>query len=186
MNESQNQANENRRRLPAWRKYLAIAALIIGGIGLALQGIAYFTQAPPGQSPGMSAQSLQSRTYLDGDGNIISSAPVGETQSGPIQVGDWSALFMKLGFSFFVGFSIGFAVSAGLRLAVLTAGIIFLLLFGLQYAGLITVNWHGMESWYDALIAWLQPRIGSFREFITSNLPASSLAAAGLFVGFKR
>jgi uncharacterized membrane protein (Fun14 family) len=182
--EQTNDLENTGRRLPAWRKMLALVALVLGITGLALQGIAYFTDTPAGNGPGMSTQSLQPQTYLDGQGNIIQRSPVEEAPA--IQVGDWSALFMKLGFSFFVGFSIGYAVSTGLRLAAFTAGLIFLLLFGLQYAGLITVNWHGMESWYDALIAWLKPHIGSFREFIASNLPASGLAAAGLFVGFKR
>lgn len=185
MSESQND-NTGGRRLSAWRKLLAAVALVIGVAGLMLQGITYFSGAPANEGPGMSTQSLQPKTYLDGNGNILPANPTGEVPATGIEIGDWSALFMKLGFSFFVGFSIGYAVSAGLRLAIFTAGVIFLLLFGLQYAGLVSVNWHGMESWYDALIAWLKPHIGSFREFIASNLPASGLAATGLFVGFKR
>ncbi len=175
---------DEREPMPSWRTWLAGAALMLGLVGAILYAIGMMGEPPtPADSQsepagGFSAQSLTPHS-LDGGG----SQPATEAD---LHLTDWSTLLMKLGFSFVVGFSIAYAVSGFLKLSLFVAGLAFLLLFGLQYAGLIEINWHNMEGHYDAFIAWLQPRIGSFREFITSNLPASGMAAAGLVVGFKR
>jgi uncharacterized membrane protein (Fun14 family) len=169
--------NPAKKPLSPWRKLAFVIALAVGVLGLTLQGIAYFSPPPPAEQAAPGSFSSKS-SFADGRPQAI-----GET---PASVGDWSTLFTKLGFSFVVGFSIAYAVSGFLRVALFVGGAIFLLLFGLQYAGLVTVNWGGMESGYNGFMAWLQPHIGSFKDFITSNLPASGLAAAGLYAGFKR
>ena len=93
---------------------------------------------------------------------------------------------MQLGFSFVAGFSIGYALAFFLKLTLLLAGGLLLTLFGLQYVGLVEVNWLGIQAYYDAFMAWLQPHAGSFREFIVSHIPAAGMAALGLLLGLRK
>lgn len=183
--------------LPTWKKWSVGIALLLGVIGIALYGVAQFTDSDAAQvaatpeqpSEGKRIQSLPPSSFAPDRFNS-SDYPLQEQQwPAPEQTGidisDWSTLFMKLGFSFVVGFAIAYALSSFLKLGLIIMGSVFLLLFGLQYAGFIEVNWQGMNDSYDAFIAWLQPQMGSFREFITSNLPSSVLATAGLVAGFR-
>jgi uncharacterized membrane protein (Fun14 family) len=174
--------------LPRWKKFLLICAL-----GLGLSGVVLYlvTDAKPATPPQTTAAPQGSNTF-QAQSFMPSTPLVGETQElknmadDLLHIRDWSAFLMKLGFSFVVGFSIGYAAAGFLRLTVFILGSIFLLLFALQYIGLIHVNWGGMEGFYDSFILWLKPHIGSFKDFITGNMSSSVLASAGLWMGFKR
>ncbi len=98
---------------------------------------------------------------------------------------DWTMLLTKMGFSFLIGLSLGYALKISLKITLFVIGVLSLALFGLQYAGFIEINWHSLGSHYDSFLDWLLPRIGSFRDFVTSHLPSSSMAAMGLLIGFK-
>ena len=99
---------------------------------------------------------------------------------------DWSGPMMHLGFSFVAGFSLGYALAFFLKATALVAGVFLLMLFGLQYVGVVDVNWLDIQGYYDSLFAWVQPHAGSFQDFIASNLPSSGMAALGIFTGFKK
>ena len=153
-------------------------------------------------NPAIAPQALraQAATATESSGTQASkaaaSSPSGQTISGGLRekldtplgqyLNDWSAPMMQLGFSFVAGFSMGYALAFFLKATALVAGVLLLMLFGLQYAGLADVNWLGIQGYYDAFIVWAQPHAGSFQEFITSNLPVSGMAALGIFTGFKK
>ena len=99
---------------------------------------------------------------------------------------DWSGPMTHLGFSFVAGFSLGYALAFFLKATALVAGVFLLMLFGLQYVGVVAVNWLDIQGYYDSLLAWVQPHAGSFQDFIASNLPSSGMAALGIFTGFKK
>ncbi|MBT8486809.1 MAG: hypothetical protein HKO59_03265 [Phycisphaerales bacterium] len=99
---------------------------------------------------------------------------------------DWAPVIFRLGFSFFVGFAIAFAARRFLRLAIMVAGFALMLLFGLQYAQIIDVNWAIMETHYDSLTGWLGHQTSSFTRFISGYLPSSAMAVVGLATGFKK
>lgn len=103
-----------------------------------------------------------------------------------IQAGNWIALFTYMGFSFFAGFVIGFATRTFLKFVFFISGTILLLLFGLQYAEMIDVKWENFENVYDSLIAWISPKLGGLKGFITANLSSATMAGLGLFWGFRR
>ena len=63
---------------------------------------------------------------------------------------------------------------------------LLLALFGLQYAGVIDVDWSRMSEHWDAIAAWLGEQTASFRDFITGYLPSAASALAGMALGFKR
>src|SRR5690606_8304539 len=98
----------------------------------------------------------------------------------------WSPAIFRLGFSFFVGFAVAFALRAFVRLTVFTMGFFFLALFGLQYAGFIEVNWTAIGDRYESTSAWFLAQFESVQELVTGYLPAAGSAAAGLTLGFLR
>lgn len=103
-----------------------------------------------------------------------------------IQAGNWVALFTYMGFSFFAGFAIGYATRTFMKFMFFLSGTVLLLLFGLQYAGLIDVRWEAFENVYNSLIAWISPHLGGLKNFITANLSSAAMAGLGLFWGFRR
>ena len=112
----------------------------------------------------------------------------GETPAIPFRsdLQEWSGPIMQLGFSFVAGFSLGYALAFFLKLTLVIVGGLLLVLFGLQYVSLVEVNWPGIQAYYDTFVAWMQPRAGSFREFVISNVPAMSMAALGLLLGLRK
>jgi uncharacterized membrane protein (Fun14 family) len=97
----------------------------------------------------------------------------------------WPGAMFRLGFGFFAGFAMGYAARAFLRISILAAGLILLGLFGLQYAGLITVEWAAMDMVFDHFVNWLRTNTANFRDFITGQLPSAAAGLGGLLVGFK-
>ena len=98
----------------------------------------------------------------------------------------WSPAIFRMGFGFFVGFSMAYALKAFAKFTIVSAGIFFLLLFGLQYAGLVEVKWTAMADRYDTLQEWLKAQLGGFQAFVTGYLPSAGAALAGLGLGFMR
>ena len=99
---------------------------------------------------------------------------------------DWSPLLTKLGFSFVVGFSIGYVLLIFLRTTAFLAGLVLLALFGLQYLGVLYLNWQNIETSYQSVLSWVLPRAENFRDFITHNLSSSGMAAMGILTGLTR
>ncbi|TGO03392.1 hypothetical protein PN36_06945 [Candidatus Thiomargarita nelsonii] len=97
---------------------------------------------------------------------------------------DWSVLLTKVSFSFFVGFCLGYVFRIFMKIILILCGLVFLLLFGLEYADLVNVNWPNIEQYYDAFFVWLKPHASAFQEFIKGNLPSAGLATAGFLLGF--
>jgi len=102
-----------------------------------------------------------------------------------IQAGNWIALFTYMGFSFFAGYVIGFATRTFMKFVFFLAGTALILLFSLQYAGMIDVQWDAFEKVYNGLIAWISPHLGGLKNFITANLSSAAMAGLGLFWGFR-
>jgi uncharacterized membrane protein (Fun14 family) len=111
--------------------------------------------------------------------------PAGVDESTPDGV-IWSPALFKTGFSFFMGFALAFAVRSFVRISLVAIGLMGLLLFGLEYMGLVTVEWGVMADRWDGLLAWLRPQLTSFQGFITGQLPSAAAATAGLVTGWRR
>lgn len=96
-----------------------------------------------------------------------------------------SGFFLRLGFSFIVGLAIGYALKVAFKIALVLGGLSLILLFGLQYNGIIEVNWAGMESSYDGFIDWLAAYGGALKDFIADNLSSAASFTAGLLLGLR-
>lgn len=158
------------KSMPTWVKVMLGGSVVCMAAGVA---IPLLTHTPPAPPPGMSA--------------LTSSLAPGGTSAEPSDgAAFWSPAVFKLGFSFFVGFTVAYALRSFLKLALLSFGFMFMVLFGLQYVGLIEVKWSLMERQYDGASTWLGEQTRSFTSFISGALPSAGAATTGLVAGFRR
>ena len=186
------------RRLPRWKIVLVSLALLIGVAGMVLH-----PQSPSGIQETRTVGNLSaSGANPLPDSPAFQSDPVPafdptfdmmeETAEEPLppdwerRLEDWSPLLTKLGFSFVVGFSIGYVLLIFLRTTAFLAGLVLLALFGLQYLGVLYLNWQNIETSYQSVLSWVLPRAENFRDFITHNLSSSGMAAMGILTGLTR
>ena len=93
--------------------------------------------------------------------------------------------FLELGFSFVVGLAVGYALKVAFKIALVVGGVLLVALFGLQHAGLIDVNWTGMETGYDGIVGWLTAYAGALKEFMADHLTSAASFTAGLVIGLR-
>lgn len=155
-----------------WLTALRVLALVLGVAGHALAG---------------PLDELSDQTTL-GAAELVESDLFDEQPDSRLgeQLHEWSGPALQLGFSFVAGFSIGYALAFFLKLTLAFVGGLLAVLFGLQYVGLVEVNWLGIEAYYDSATAWLRPHAGSFREFIVRNGPSAGMAGLGLMLGLRK
>jgi uncharacterized membrane protein (Fun14 family) len=94
------------------------------------------------------------------------------------------ALF-RLGFGFAAAFAAAFALKKLLKITIFAAGLVLLLLSGLQYAELIEIHWGAMAARYDTFEDWASGQFESARAFATGAIPMTATAMAGLGAGWK-
>gem|GEM_PF-79296 len=151
--------------LPAWKwACLALSVLVMG-----------VAVAAPLPHWGAKPASVGSP-----DSNLATGfAPAGSAPDSTAPEDDTlSPAVFRMGFSFFVGFAIGFATRTFVKFTLFGIGMFFLLLFGLQYAGIIEVKWALLEARYHEAGSWIGGQLSGFRAFITGYLPSAALAAA--------
>jgi len=121
-----------------------------------------------------------------GDGPASGGDGTGGSAAGGPAERSWSPVVFRLGFSFFAGFCIAYALRAFLEMALLVIGLVMLGLFGLEYAGIVTVEWSLVEGHYASVRDWLAGQTESFTAFVKGSLPSAASAGAGLVAGFRR
>src|SRR5690606_41999802 len=70
----------------------------------------------------------------------------GEPIGGSI---DWPVIGQQVGLGMLLGFAVGYLAKKALKVALVVAGILFLLLVGLQHYDFIAINWTRMEETYS-------------------------------------
>jgi len=98
----------------------------------------------------------------------------------------YSPTIFRLGFGFFLGFAVAFALRAAFKIVLLVVGTVFLLLIGLQMAGLISVNWDAMQGIYDTSTTWLGTQTQSLTAFLRGYIPSGGSAVAGFGIGMLK
>ena len=92
---------------------------------------------------------------------------------------------LNLGFSFIVGLAVGYAFKIAFKIALVGGGLLLIALFALQHAGLIGINWVGMEAGYDSFAAWFGAYASALKDLMTRNLSNAASFGAGLLLGLK-
>jgi uncharacterized membrane protein (Fun14 family) len=126
------------------------------------------------------------RPSTPGDAPVHDPVPAAESKPRSLEVNDLSPFMVKGGFGLFIGFAIGFAMRAFLRLAIVIIGFYLLVLTMMAYAGWIEIHWNLMEGQFNNLLSSLSQQFESFRTFLTGAIPASGLTLVGLAVGLRR
>lgn len=166
--------------LPLWKKVVVGLSILSVLFGFGLQAMA--DDAPPSSPPPGSA-------LTDGGSTILPTTFPRAEQEEPTATAtasEYSPFFVKGGFSFFVGFCIGYALRAFFKISAVALGVVFLVIFGLQQLGVVDVDWDTAGELYDSALAKLSDEFQSFKGFITGSLPSAALAGLGLYTGFKR
>lgn len=114
------------------------------------------------------------------------STPTKSIEDPNIGSRDLSTLFVKGGFGLFMGFAIGFAVRAFIKLATVIIGFYFITLIMLSYMGWIEIHWHIIEGQFDGLVSNLGAQFQSFKAFLTGSIPSGGAAATGLAMGLRK
>lgn len=180
--------NESEDRTPTqpglarWKAVLLAFALIVGLIGL---GLGALVEDDTSLQWSESTIDASPSAAVPDSFAAKRTTPAEPAPAPGIDLGDWSNLLTKLGFSFLIGFAIAYALSLVFRLAMLATGLLALALFGLEYAGIVTVQWGVLSAYWNELVVWLEPASADFRAFITGNLPAGGMAALGMLTGAR-
>lgn len=168
-----------RRPMPAWKKTVLGLSLVMMATGLAFRGCGAL-HSPPADGP----------TAAPGARPLVQSMPAQDDPGGESAAdqgsSEWSGPVFRLGFSFFVGFCIAYALRSFLKLALVAIGLGLLMLLGLQYWGVIDVDFTALQQHYQTVAAWIARQTASLRGFITGYLPSSASGALGLAAGFKK
>lgn len=161
------------------RKGMSRATKILIGVAalLVVAGLLLKLMAPDTAGQ-MSTSSSGGANLVDGQGN-----PIPQSQSSEP---DWAPGFMKLGFSFFVCFAIGYAARKFLKVGLVVAGVVFSLLYLASYLGYVNVDWSKMGVDFDGFVERAKNQFDSAKAFITGSLPAAGMGGLGLFAGFKQ
>ncbi len=158
-----------------------IACLLGAGVLMLLGAVLW------GVTGGMDAPGdTRAETHATPGVQSLTDVPEGEPPPEDSLLDDLSPAVFRFGFSFVVGFAIAYAARTFLRISLVAAGVFLLLLLGLEYAGIISVNWDTMQDHYRSLLASTRESLESFRTFITGRLPSAGAALAGLVVGFRK
>ena len=162
---------------PRWKK-IAVGV----GVTLLIAGVAFSLMEGDAPSGGSGALSGSGGASFTGEGPELGGGAGKQASSENA----WSGGFFKLGFSFFAGFSVGYAARAFLKIALIGCGIAFALLFVLQQADFVSVDWGKFDDLFSNLGGRLKGELERFQSFVTGTLPSAGLAGLGLVTGFKK
>lgn len=167
--------------LPRWKAMLFIVAgllVVVGAISSFVGGGESSLQsAAPGGNVPVGAAGLT--------GNQ-SGSPSATPEEQPAESSAWSGGMLKMGFSFFVAFAVGYLMRVFVRVSLIVIGSIVLLLTWFSYLGFVTVNWAEMETVFDAFVDRIGTDFENFRTMLTGSLPQAGLGGLGLVAGFKK
>lgn len=167
--------------IPVWQKVLLLLAVVLMCTGVGLRVTGALQPKPPPRQP---ASALQAEGLLPGEPRVAASPQQPPEEASRLD--PWSPAIFRLGFGFFLGYAVAFALRMFLRLTIVTLGFFFLALLGLQYAGLVEVNWGAIGQRYDSLAAWASAEFESVNRFLSGYIPSLGAAAAGAALGLLR
>jgi uncharacterized membrane protein (Fun14 family) len=179
-----------KKPLAKWQVVVAVVSIIVAATGAGLMVYQAVnadetpaaTEPTPSTLPGTNAPSGFAPAENEPDAPATSDA---QSETDRL-IDSASGAVFRLGFGFFAGFAIGYAVRAFVKVSMIVIGVGLLALFGLQYAGLITVDWARVSGGFESFGSWATAQTKDFANFITGYLPSASAGLAGAFVGFRR
>ncbi len=178
--------------LPRWQKVLLIVSALCIACGI---GLTAFEASSPTEDKQIGASKAPLDPSAKGGSQFAPTGPgttptyPGGNQQGPAEAEPdktWSPVFLKLGFGFFVGFSMGFALRVFLSTALAFCGFFCIGLFALGQGGLVTVEWEAMGSLFDQFATTVGEQFQNLHAFLSGALPSAGLGTFGLYAGLRR
>jgi uncharacterized membrane protein (Fun14 family) len=186
MSEPSNTSNPSNRSIvrhaltmPGWQKSLLTLAVVFLGAGLAGQGMGLVRHKAPADG---SAAPANSR-------GIVTSEKPAEQSSAPDQKAWYEKLSpeaTRLGLTFLVGFIIGWAFRAFLKMMLMISVLAAAIFAGLSYFNVMNVDMSKAEQKYESSKAWVTDQAWRLKGAVQTHLPSSGASLLGMFVGFRR
>lgn len=185
---AQPREHRSKKKLRGWQKGLAVLSIVITVAGAGLMTYAAVTgeAPPPAAASSAGAGSNFASGFAPADPSAGGSTEQAEHTETDRLIDSTSGAVFRLGFGFFAGFAVAYALRTFVRMTLVAAGIAILGLMGLQYAGIITVDWAKISGGFDDFGTWITAQTRGFAGFITGYLPTFGAGLAGAFVGFRR
>jgi len=206
--EHHDQGKPARKPLPAWKKGLLAGAVVLMVIGGGLKAAAWMSgggtadrtvadgggaAAGGGATGGDGASGLTVRSLTSSGSTTTFPASTGSASGADSAsaaegggLNEWSPVIFRLGFGFFIGFCIGYALRVFFKISLTAIGVVVLAILALQYFGLVDVDWTAMEGRWDQFTAWSKEQMSGFVGFVKGQIPSIGAAGGGLYVGFRR
>ncbi|MFO7319351.1 MAG: FUN14 domain-containing protein [Clostridia bacterium] len=110
----------------------------------------------------------------------------GEPIGGSI---DWPVIGQQVGLGMLLGFAVGYLAKKALKVALVVAGILFLILVGLQHYDFIAINWTRIEETYSQALnppGGLDAVIRGWVDSLAAVIPGAGGFAVGFFWGMRK
>lgn len=177
-----------KKPLAPWQIVAVVVSVVVAaaGGGLMLYQAAAAGPSPvaqqPSNLPGANTPAGFAPTDTPPDDNTARS----ERTDTDRLIDSTSGAVFRLGFGFFAGFAIGYAMRAFVKITLVIIGVALLGVFGLQYAGLVAVDWEAISGGFETFGSWASAQTKDFANFITGYLPSAGAGLAGAAIGFRR
>jgi len=108
------------------------------------------------------------------------------TVYGPI---DWPLVGKQVGLGMLLGFAVGYVAKKAVKVALIVAGVLFLILAGLQHYDLISINWTRVEAVYSQAVnppGGLDNALRNWVDSLAAVIPGAGGFAVGFFWGLRK
>ena len=178
------QQQERRKRGDRWLLFMMFALFFIG---IGIRGYA-FVNTQNEEEP------VSSRTLSQNSAKAFPTAAAPSTVSPqPDGSRDPQSFLFSLapyltegGFSFFVGFCLGYFLRLLAKTAMLIVGAVYCCLIILSHYGIITVDWGSFQQILHSLLLNTQTQVESVRQVIQVGLPSAAMGGIGVWRGLKK
>ena len=191
--ESVQSATTTAAAMPMWKIIALVVSGIVAASGLGLMvysGVTAPDPAPQTAPEGPGTQDPGRTGFLPGQPGVGDprdpADPAPDPDAGDRWLDDYSPAIFRLGFAFFVGFALGYALKTFMKIVIIIAGVLLFTLLGLEHMEWISVNWDEVRGGYDSAAGWAQGQFASFGDFVKGAVPSTASAIAGLAVALKK
>jgi uncharacterized membrane protein (Fun14 family) len=174
--------------MPAWHRYVLIAAVALGGVGLAGQirqwnsggsAPAATAATPPAGASGAFATTP--------DASTANTAPDANT-TPDANTPPWylSPKFLGVGGSVVVGFIVGWLLRVFVKTTLMIGALLGLIIGGLSYFHVINVDFTRVQQQYSSDVSWMTDQLERLGQVAIAYLPVHAGGVFGMFMGFRR
>jgi uncharacterized membrane protein (Fun14 family) len=165
------------------RNLLMIASLLLV-LGLIGQGVALLSSRTAPAPAANNVPTPSNRSNVVGESSQTPDQPPEPLKPSLYQrVSPWMT---RVGLSFVVGFVLGWAFRAFLKLMSMIAALGLAVVLGLSYFGVLNVDFTTARHEYQSAIVWMTDQTQRLGKLVLSHVPGSASSFAGFFIGFRR